>query len=396
LFLINDLCLGGAERTLLSYVNHASAVRPVVGLLRPAQDLLAELDPDVELATLSGSLPPDRTAPPRPAHWPRRGQPRGRMLLETPALALQVPRLVRLARARHCPVISTFLNRAHTLALLALAVDPELRVVINVHEMLSHHLDIHFAKAERRIMREFIRRTFPRARAIVAVSEGVKSDLAASFGIDPELVTVVHNPLDLARIRRAGAEPMLAGAESPGDDGPLIVAVGRLVHLKGFDLLIRAVARLPRETRARLVIVGEGEARPELERLVGELGVADRVELAGARIEPWSEMRRAQVVAVPSRSEAFPSVIGEAMALGRPVIAARCSEGVAEYLEHGRSGMLVPPDDVDALSAGLAQLLADEALRGRLGAEGLRRVEAFALAPAVARYERLLVSVGEA
>jgi glycosyltransferase involved in cell wall biosynthesis len=388
LFLINDLCLGGAERTLLSYVNHARAVRPVIALLRPALDLVGELDPGVELATLSGSLPTDRTAPAGPTPWPRRGQPRGRMLLESPALVLQVPRLVRLARARRCPVISTFLNRAHTIALLALAMDPELRVVINVHEMLSHHLDIHFARAERRVMREFIRRTFPRARAIVAVSEGVRDDLAASFGIEPELVTVLHNPLDLARIRRAAGEPPA--------DVPLIVAVGRLVHLKGFDLLIRAVARLPREMGTRLVIVGEGEARPELERLAGELGVADRVELAGARLEPWSVMRRAQVVAVPSRSEAFPSVIGEAMALGRPVIAARCSEGVAEYLENGRAGLLVPPDDVDALSAGLARLLEDEALRSRLAAEGLRRVEAFALGPAVARYERLLVSVSEA
>jgi glycosyltransferase involved in cell wall biosynthesis len=254
--------------------------------------------------------------------------------------------------------------------------------------MLSDHLAIHFARGERRIMRGFIRHAFPRAHAIVAVSEGVREDLAASFGIEPKLVTVVHNPLDLKRIR--------AGVQPARNDAGLIVAVGRLVELKGFDVLIRAVARLPREVGARLVIVGEGEARPELERLVRELGVSDRVDLVGARLEPWPEMSRARVVAVPSRSEAFPSVIGEAMALGRPVIAARCSQGVVEYLENGRSGLLVPPEDVEALGAGLARLLGDEALRSRLAAEGLRRVEAFALAPTVARYERLLTAVSEA
>src|SRR5688572_27140794 len=78
LFLINDLNVGGAERVLLNYVNHLSAVRPTVVVLRPALDLLDELGSGIALATLTGSLPSDRTAPRPRLRSTRRGQPRGR------------------------------------------------------------------------------------------------------------------------------------------------------------------------------------------------------------------------------------------------------------------------------------------------------------------------------
>jgi glycosyltransferase involved in cell wall biosynthesis len=387
LFLINDLGMGGAERVLVGYVNRLRRVRPTVVLLRPTVDLADELAPEVALETLGGSLPADARSATALGRGAPRGQPRGRMLLETPELMLQVIKLLRLARANRSPVISTYLNRAHTIAMLAKRLDRRLRVVINVHETLSDHLEIHFAPGERRVMRGFIRRAFPRADRIVTVSRGVRDDLESNFGVDPRSVLVLHNPIDVSRIRAAASEPVAT------DERPLIVGVGRLVRLKGFDVLIRALARLPAGLEARLVILGEGEARPELESLVAELGLRDRVELPGATRNPWRWMSRARVVAVPSRSEAFPTVIGEALALSSPVVAARCSSGVAEYLEEGRSGVLVPPDDVDALAAALARVISDAALRVRLAEEGRRRVQAFDFPATVERYERLLLDV---
>jgi len=389
LFVINDLGMGGAERALLTYVNHLRALRPVVALMRPVLDLLPELKDGVERFTLSGTLPErgvdeaDRTA------RRRRGEPRGRMLLETPGLLRQALRLVRLARVHRCRVVSTFLNRSHTLALLAkFFIDPRLRVVINVHEMLSDHLEIHFAPVERRVMRAFIRLAFPRAEAIVAVSDGVRCDLVSHFGLPPECITIVHNPIDVIRIRQASQ-----AAEAVGTDETLIVAVGRLVRLKGFDVLIRAFARLPARLGAQLLIIGDGEERPALEDLVEELGVSDRVAMPGAQNNPWTHMARASVVALSSRTEAFPSVIGEALALGRPVVATRCSQGVTEYLEDGRCGLLVPPDDVEAMAEALERLLSDGELCNRLARQGLRRIESFELPLAVRRYERVLDGV---
>jgi glycosyltransferase involved in cell wall biosynthesis len=167
------------------------------------------------------------------------------------------------------------------------------------------------------------------------------------------------------------------------------------VHLKGFDLLIRAFARLDPSLRASLVIIGEGDQRSALERLIDELGLNGRVTLAGSQANPWKFMARADVVALATRSEAFPNVIGEALALGRPVIATNCSPGVAEYLDHGRYGLLVPPDDVDALAAALEHILRDDELRKTLAVRAPSRADSFGL-QVVHRYEQVLLEAARA
>jgi glycosyltransferase involved in cell wall biosynthesis len=394
--LINDLRMGGAERSLVNFVNHAHQVRPAVVLIEAAADLLAELSGELNIYSLEKHEPVplsgEELQSARGAAAARRaGRPPGQTALELPGLLRKAVLLARIARATNAAVISTFLNRSHTIAILAKALfAPRMRIVINVHEMLSDHLERFFSPVERRFMRAFIRHGFPRAEAIVAVSDGVKQDLVRHFSLAADRIAVVPNPVNIERIRRLGAE-----AVDVGSSPPLIVAVGRLVQLKGFDLLIRAFARLSPSLPARLLIIGEGDQRATLETLIAELRLADRVTLLGTQVNPWRFMARADVVALASRSEAFPNVIGEALALGRPVIATECSPGVAEYLDHGRYGVLVPPDDVDALAAGLERILTDAGLRRELSAHAVSRVEAFALQPVVERYERLLVAAAD-
>ena len=392
--------MGGAERSLVNFVNHSQDVQPAVVLIESAADLLAEVRPGLELFALDG----DGTRPiPRAelegitatAPQARRGQPRGRTLLELPRLLAKAHRLARIARDMDAAVVSTFLNRSHTIALLSkMLFAPRLRIAINVHEMLSDHLERHFSAVERRFMHAFIRRAFPQARAIVAVSEGVKQDLVRHFSIAPDRIIVVPNPVDVERIRRASEAAMTTGGFLRG--GKSIIGVGRLVHLKGFDLLIRAFARLDPSLHASLLIIGDGDQRSALERLIAELALNGRVTLAGRQANPWKYMARADVVALASRSEAFPNVIGEALALGRPVIATNCSPGVAEYLDHGRFGLLVPPDDVDALAAGLERILSDDELRQALASRAPSRADAFGLSRVVHRYEQVLVEAARA
>jgi glycosyltransferase involved in cell wall biosynthesis len=395
LFLVNDLRMGGAERTVVNLMNHGRDTRAAVVLIESAADLLTELRTGHELYTLDGgdAAPMTRRAlEEAAARAPRRrrGQPPGRTLLEIPSLFAKARRLAQIADSTNAAVISSFLNRSHTIALLSRMVFArQMRVVINVHEMLSDHLERHFSPLERRFMRRFIRHAFPLARAIVAVSDGVKQDLVTHFSIAPERIAVVPNPLDGERIRRASRETIQGDEPRPGTS--LIVSVGRLVHLKGFDLLIRAFAKLRSLPSPRLLIIGEGDQRPELETLIAELNVADRVALLGAQTNPWKYMARADVVALASRSEAFPNVIGEALALSRPVIATECSPGVAEYLGHGRFGMLVPPNDVDALATGLDRMLSDGALRSRFASDAPSRVESFEVQRIADRYETLLL-----
>jgi N-acetylgalactosamine-N,N'-diacetylbacillosaminyl-diphospho-undecaprenol 4-alpha-N-acetylgalactosaminyltransferase len=389
--------MGGAERSLVNFVNNSRVLRPSVVLIETAADLLPELDSGLDIYALDQAEPvplgpPELARARLAASHRRKGRPMGQTALEVPELLRKAFRLARIARASNAAVVSTFLNRSHTIALLTrILFAPRMRLVINVHETLSDHLARHFSRRERWFMRAFVRHGFPLAERIVSVSEGVKEDLVRHFGVPAQRITVMPNPVDLDRIRRLSAERVddarVLGAR------PLLVAVGRLVHLKGFDLMIRAFARLPRAMAGKLVIIGEGDQRATLEQLIAELGVGDRVVLLGAQANPWKFMARADVVVLASRSEASPNVIGEAIALGRPVVATNCSPGVAQYLEHGGGGLLVPPEDVDALSEGLKEVLGNAELRQRFAARAIARAESLDLRHVVERYERVILDM---
>ena len=380
LFFINDLAIGGAERVLVSLVNNLRRFRPTVVLLRPVADLLGELNPEIGVYSLSAGGGPGPDG---------RGR-RGLLVLEAPRLLINAIQLRRLARLTNCAIVSTFLNRSHTVALTSkLMAGERLRVIVNVHEVLTDHLAIHFAPFERRLMSRFIRGVFPRADAICAVADGAAADLSRNFGVARPRIRLVRNPLDLTRIRESAAAALDDADAAPG----FILGVGRLVRLKGFDLLIRALARLPETLAPRLVLIGDGPEHSSLARLAADVGVSHRVRFAGPLKNPWNYMARARVVVVPSRTEAFPNVIGEALALSVPVVAAECSGGVVEYLENGACGLLVPPDDADALARALERALMDDDLRRTMTAAGLRRVTEFALPDAVRRYEDLLEAV---
>lgn len=162
-------------------------------------------------------------------------------------------------------------------------------------------------------------------------------------------------------------------------DRPRIVSVGRLVPRKGFDTLIRALARVP---DAELVIVGgpdrspladEPEAR-RLQELAGWLGVSDRVQLAGAitRDEMPAMLRSADVVACTPWYEPFGIVPLEAMACGVPVVATAVG-GMRDTVVDGVTGRLVPPRDPEALAQALSSLLPDRRWRAALGTSGRER-----------------------
>lgn len=165
------------------------------------------------------------------------------------------------------------------------------------------------------------------------------------------------------------------------DDGANIVSVGRLVAKKGFDLLIRAFARLDRAGQ-RLIIAGDGPERRALVALAEAEGVADHVDFLGSRphAEALAVIRSGAIFALPCRTsstgdrDGIPVVLMEAMAAGKPVIAGRL-ETIAELVEDGKSGLLVPPDDVDALIGALQALVDDPARGKKMGLAGRKRVD---------------------
>jgi GalNAc-alpha-(1->4)-GalNAc-alpha-(1->3)-diNAcBac-PP-undecaprenol alpha-1,4-N-acetyl-D-galactosaminyltransferase len=151
---------------------------------------------------------------------------------------------------------------------------------------------------------------------------------------------------------------------------PLIIAVGRLTAEKGFDLLLRAFARLQRRfPEWRVAIVGEGAERDALLKLREELHLTQRVELLGEVREVDRWLARASLLVHPSRREGFPNAVLEAMGMGVAVISADCRAGPAELIDDGINGRLVPVDDVETLELVMMELMASAASREALGRE---------------------------
>jgi glycosyltransferase involved in cell wall biosynthesis len=182
-------------------------------------------------------------------------------------------------------------------------------------------------------------------------------------------------------------------ARPPLGDAPVVAFAGRLAREKGADVLLRAFRRVADALpAARLVVAGDGAQRPALERLAAALGLGDRVALLG-HLPPDALERAlegAWVQAVPSRwDEPFGLVAAEAMMRGTAVVASG-SGGLAEVVEDGRSGLLVPPGDEEALAGALLRVLRDRGEAERLGAAGrARALERFAEPAFVGRFAQL-------
>jgi glycosyltransferase involved in cell wall biosynthesis len=159
-----------------------------------------------------------------------------------------------------------------------------------------------------------------------------------------------------------------------------ILAAGRLVPLKGFDLLIRAfhLARTRLEGW-NVVLLGQGEARADLESLVAELGLEGRVVIRDAVRDPGEVMRRAAVFVLSSRVEGFPNVLCEAMAHGMAVIAADCETGPRDIITPGEDGLLIPADNVEALAKALVELAENPDRRASLGRRATSIIDRYSL-----------------
>ena len=159
-----------------------------------------------------------------------------------------------------------------------------------------------------------------------------------------------------------------------------LIAVGRLIHVKGFDLLIEAFQQIrDKYPDWQLTILGEGPIRSELEDLRSQLQLTDRVHLPGLVTNVTDYLRQADLFVMPSRIEGFPMALCEAMACGLPVIATDCLSGPRDIIDDGVNGVLVQTEDVDALAAKLDQLMSDPAKRQQLADNAPHILDRFGL-----------------
>lgn len=260
---------------------------------------------------------------------------------------------------------------------LAAMAAPGLPLVISLHGS-----DVHVAETVA-LARAAARYAFRRAGAITACSD----DLAAraiKLGAEASRVEVVPYGVDTERFRPApGTRSTVRARLGVAEAVPLAFAAGRLVRKKGFEYLIDAMGRLPPTPAFVLAIAGDGDLKDELRERAGRAAVAERVRFLGdlSQDEIASHFAAADMIVVPSvrddsgNVDGLPNVVLEALASGTPLVTTSAG-GIGAVVEHGRTAVVVPERDVDALAGAMLELARDTTGAARLAAAARADAEA--------------------
>ncbi|MFD1794967.1 glycosyltransferase [Paracoccus aurantiacus] len=326
LFIQGGFGAGGAEKVMADVAAHRLAQGDevdVAAMVMPKEGSFFDYPAGVRLHVLDA---PNR-------------KPGGRLLQPRRAFAIR-----RLIKKVQPDIIVSFLTKVNCLTLLA-ATGTGIPVVISERNNPA----VQSARFWRRLQIALM----PRAAGIAMQTEGAASDLppaqqARSHIIPNPCLPVAYTP-------------------APPSDTCRFVAVGRLDHQKGFDMLLDAFARLPRELPANLTIFGEGKARPRLEKQIRDLKLEGRARLGGLVPTAADWLSKGDAVVVSSRYEGFCNVVAEATCSGFPTISFDCPFGPSEMVRDGKNGLLVANGDIVGLGAAMTWVASDRALRERLG-----------------------------
>ena len=258
----------------------------------------------------------------------------------------------------------------------------------------SEHIDFRETPSrkgfERWALRYVGNRFYGRCDGIVAVSAGVADSLSEAAALPREGISVIHNP-----VRRfpPGSLDAKEQHELMGwlNSDARLIAIGTLKRMKRFDVLLNALAELRCRVDARLLILGEGTLRGELQELAAELGVADSVWLPGYKSNPQTFLQHANAFVLSSDYEGFGNVVVEALSRGVSVVSTDCRSGPAEILQNGRYGRLVPSGDSSAMARAIEAILHEPINSVDLEA----RAADFAPDQAAARYLELLTGAAK-
>jgi len=232
---------------------------------------------------------------------------------------------------------------------------------------------------------------YPNISYIRCVSEGVAQDLQSNYGVPAKKLSVIYAPFNLDEITQL-AQTSIPATYSYIFSKPTVVASGRFTSQKRFDIAIQALLCLRQDYNidAHLLILGDGELRPQLEQQVQRLGLTEKVFMPGFVENPHMYVKNSQVFLLSSDYEGFGRVLLEALAVGCPVVSTDCPSGPCEVLEGGKCGLLTPMANPEAIAHALAQVLTNPGLAQQLREAGWQRTKIFDIDGIAQQYKILL------
>tara|TARA_Y100000310_G_C20557724_1_gene751448 strand:- start:28 stop:1179 length:1152 start_codon:yes stop_codon:yes gene_type:complete len=247
-----------------------------------------------------------------------------------------------------------------------------------------------------------LRKLFPRAKSVIAVSQAIKDDLVATYNLSPQLVKVIPNPVDTEKIVQRAKEPLLPEHQQIFTDNT-VITMGRLVPQKASLSLVRAFSTAQKEIPdAQLVFLGEGPLREQVEKEIERLGIGKNVHLLGWQENPFQFLAQAKLFALSSLWEGLPDVLLEALAVGLPIVSTDCRSGPREILapttaianqttgiEKAEYGVLVQMDREDLLAKAMSDLLKDPTQLAIFSAKARQRALAFDIKNHLAHWDFL-------
>lgn len=404
-FIINSLAGGGAERILSYILNHLDRRRFAPDLVLLLSDEKGySLPEDIPVTHLSPS-PISGTLS---------------LLNALVAFIVSIPFVIFPSRMRKtffhirtvlnhltasCISLAFFLRREQPDAVVVFL---PTSIIITLMTLIAYRIRIPVCCSDRvALSQEFrngykfpwinqvaIKMLYKRADKYISVSDGVKDDLMKHFRIPGDKIVTIYNGIDTSVIQEAAKAPL-----SEKDKllflhhGITLIAVGRLANQKGYHDIITAFIMARKQITCRLIVIGEGELRGELEDLAESLGVSADLDFIGWQDNPFQFLAASDIFLLGSLYEGFPNVILEAMSLGLPVISTDCTCGPREILKDNEYGVLVPVSNPDALADAIIKLGQSETLRKFYSAKSKERVEAFKLNTMLVAYEQIFESL---
>jgi len=271
---------------------------------------------------------------------------------------LALPALTRYLCKERPDVLMAAKDRAVRIAVLArIFAHVDTRLVGQLHSNLSAYLDTK-TPFQRWLRCAPMRWLFPHVDLIITVSEGVIEDTIKVAGYPRERMVALPNPVITPEVYLKGEEPV----DHPWFNSPsvpVILGAGRLTQEKDFATLIKAFKILRQQQDSKLVIIGDGPLRQDLENLVAELDLTGSVALPGYAANPYAWMKKSSLFVLSSAWEGSGNVLIEAMALGVPSVSTDCPYGPAETLAGGKYGALVPVGDPESMAKAMLNTLSN-------------------------------------